>query len=176
LDKPASGAGRLRSMTIYYPIVAAFALVVLIAVLALWGPRRLQHRFEYLTFALLISVSGLSLTTMLLGRSRDVIFVSGVILAISLFLWRIRHRSYYGMAEIAFGLYVLWDASVKGLGGFNADFDPHAFATFQLSVIFIQTFGAIYVMIRGMDNCLQGLPEPTRKSIEERVRVWKIVF
>jgi hypothetical protein len=162
-------------MTNYLPIVMVFAIFVLIAVLAAYGPQRFKRLLQYFAFAWLCAISGLSLTEMLLGESRDVIFASGAVLAVSLFFWRMRFRSWYGIAEIGFGLYVLWDASVKGRGGFSAGFDSHAFATFQLSVIFIQTFGAIYVMIRGMDNCLQGVPEPIRKSIEQHVQRWRLI-
>jgi hypothetical protein len=34
-------------MTTYYPLVSIFAVFVLIAVLALWGPQRFQHGFEF---------------------------------------------------------------------------------------------------------------------------------
>jgi hypothetical protein len=72
-----------------------------------------------------------------------------------------------------YGLFVLWDASGKGRGGFSSAFSS-GFDTFQLSVVLIQTFGAIYVLIRGLDNLVQGLPSETRAKFEARVREWHV--
>lgn len=72
-----------------------------------------------------------------------------------MFLLRLRERVIYGAVEVAFRVFALWDAAGKGRGDFNPDFSSD-FAKFQLTVVLIQTFGAIYVIIRGLDNCYQG--------------------
>jgi hypothetical protein len=119
-------------------------------------------------------VGSLGLLFVLDGLNREVRFASGIILAISLFICRVRFRSFYGIAEIGFGLYVLWNACTNGFN-FNQDFNQLDFAHAQLDILVIQAFGAIYVMIRGMDNWLQGLPEPMRKTIEQRIQSWRLV-
>ena len=98
---------------------------------------------------------------------------SGIVTALCLFLLRLRFRFLYGLIEVGFGLFVLWDASGKGRGGFGAGFST-GFDTFQMSVVLIQTFGAIYVLIRGLDNLLQGLSAETRAKFEARVREWHV--
>jgi hypothetical protein len=103
------------------------------------------------------TAAGLSLSVLVNASERPVIFASGIVLAISLFILRREIRWLYGLIEISFGLYVLWDASGKGRGAFSSDFSD-AFSKFQLAVVVIQTLGAIYVLIRGMDNFAQGYP------------------
>ena len=122
--------------------------------------------FSLLSFCIVLCLWGL-----IFGPFRLLNWACGVILAIALFGMRMRFRCAYGALEVFFGLFVLWDAAGKGHGSFISAFSK-SFDTFQLSVIFAQTFGAIYVLIRGLDNFLQGLPEGTRKSFEERVRNW----
>jgi hypothetical protein len=84
-----------------------------------------------------------------------------------------RVRVVYGLIEVAFGLYVLWNAAGKGHGSFSSGFSS-GFDTFQLSVILIQTFGAIYILIRGLDNLFQALPAETRERIETRIKRWHL--
>jgi hypothetical protein len=91
------------------------------------------------------------------ATDRRVVFVCGIVLAISLYVLRREIRWLYGMLEIAFGLVVLWDSSERGRGGFSSGFSDD-FAKFKLTVGVIQTLGAIYVLIRGMDNFAQGYP------------------
>jgi hypothetical protein len=43
--------GRLRKMTNYLPIVMVFAIFVLIAVLAAYGPQRFQRPLQHFAFA-----------------------------------------------------------------------------------------------------------------------------
>ena len=101
------------------------------------------------------------------------IFGCGIVVAVSLFCFRFRFRLIYGLGELVFGLLVLWDATGKGRGAFSSDFSS-GFDIFQLSVVFIQTFGAIYVLIRGLDNSLQGLPLAWRQTIENKIRQWHL--
>jgi hypothetical protein len=84
-----------------------------------------------------------------------------------LFFLRLRFRFLYGLIEVGFGLCVLWDASGKGRGDFSSGFSS-GFDTFQLSVVLIQTFGAVYVLIRGLDNLLQGLSPEGKAKLRGR--------
>ena len=128
---------------------------------------------EAVAASLLASVCGGALVVLTSATNRYLIVGSGILVALTLFFWRLRFRFLYGLTEIIFGLFVLFDASGKGRGafgsGFSADFD-----TFQLSVVVIQTFGAIYVLIRGMDNLLQGLPATMRTRFETRAKEWHV--
>jgi hypothetical protein len=110
---------------------------------------------------------------LLYAHYKPLIFLSGVLVAITLFLWRIRFRFLYGVIELTFGLYVLWYVADKGRGSFSTGFSA-GFDTFQFSVVLIQTFGAIYILIRSLDNLLQGLPTNTRVSIETRLHQWHV--
>ena len=93
--------------------------------------------------------------------------------ALSLFFWRFRFRLLYGIIELGFGLFVLWYAASQGRGDVSSNFSSN-FNRFQLSVVLIQTFGAIYVLIRGMDNLFQGLSADTRERFERRLKQWHI--
>jgi hypothetical protein len=77
-------------------------------------------------------------------RNRIVVFLFGIVVAVSLFVIRQEFRWTYALTEIFFALFVLWDASAKGRGDFSSDF-----SNFRITIIVIQTFGAIYVLIRG---------------------------
>ena len=90
--------------------------------------------------------------------NKSEIVVFGLIVAIAMFLFRLRARLYYGAVEVAFGVFVLWDAAGKGRGDFSSDFS-NDFSRFQLTVVLAQTFAALYVVIRGLDNCYQGCPK-----------------
>ncbi len=102
------------------------------------------------------------------GSNRIAIVVGGAVAAIAMFLIRLRFRLVYGLAEIVFGLFVLWDASGKGRGDFSSDFSRD-FGVFQITLVLVQTFGAVYVLIRGLDNCNHGLPEQARKWIAAKI-------
>ena len=81
---------------------------------------------------------------------------SGLLAALAMFVSRQRCRLVYGLLELAFGVFVLWDAAGKGRGDFNNDYNNNDFSKFQLTVVLLQTFGAIYVIIRGLDHSYQG--------------------
>ena len=83
-----------------------------------------------------------------------------------MFAFRQQQRLLYGLLELAFAVFVLVDASSKGRGDFSADLVGNDFATFKLSVVLLQTFGAIYVIIRGLDNCYQGSPPKLRAMVD----------
>jgi len=128
---------------------------------------------EALLASVLSGGTGVALFSLTESTSRFMVIASGIVVALALFFWRLRFRFLYGLIEIGFGLLVLYDASGKGRGAFSSDFSKD-FDTFQLSVVVIQTFGAIYVLIRGMDNLLQGLPIDVRTRFETRVREWHL--
>ena len=128
---------------------------------------------EALLASLLSAFTGAAISGLIYGQSKSLIMFSGVATALSLFLLRTRFRFLYGTFEVAFGLYVLWNASDKGRGAFSSVFSS-GFDTFQLSVVLIQTFGAIYVLIRGLDNLMQGLPVETKVKFETRIREWHV--
>jgi hypothetical protein len=87
------------------------------------------------------------------------IFVSGPVLsclfglvtAITLFWVGECHQRIYGLSEITVGLFVLYQTFPKGRGGFSSGFSD-GFQTFQWSVVLISTVGAVYIMVRGLDN------------------------
>jgi hypothetical protein len=128
---------------------------------------------EALLASALSSLTGLAVSVLTEAHSKPLIVASGIVTAICLFLLRLRFRFLYGLIELVFGLCVLWDASGKGRGGFSSGLSS-GFDTFQISVVLIQTFGAIYVLIRGLDNLLQGMPQQTRTKFEARVREWHV--
>jgi hypothetical protein len=132
-----------------------------------------QAQREALLAATLSGVTGMATVGLLYAHNKPLIFLSGVLVAITSFFWRIRFRFIYGLIELAFGLYVLWYVADKGRGSFSAAFST-GFDTFQLSVVLIQTFGAIYILIRSFDNLLQGLPTYMRVSIETRLQQWHV--
>jgi len=128
---------------------------------------------EVLFACLLSALTGLAVAVLTESHSKSLIIGSGIFTALSLFLLRLRFRSLYGAIEVGFGLYVLWNAADKGRGNFGSGFSS-GFDTFQISVVLIQTFGAIYILVRGLDNLLQSLPVETRTKFEERVRKWQV--
>jgi hypothetical protein len=75
----------------------------------------------------------------------------GLIIASTLFWIRETHQRIYGLSEIGVGLFVLYQSFPKGRGGFSAGFSG-GFQTFEWSVILISTVGAVYIMVRGLDN------------------------
>ncbi|MGI4951182.1 MAG: hypothetical protein ACRYGM_05205 [Janthinobacterium lividum] len=79
----------------------------------------------------------------------------GVLAGASLFYIRLKARFFYGVLEVLFALVLLWSVRNTGKGDFSADFD-NDFARFVLSDIVIASGGALYVLIRGLDNVHQG--------------------
>lgn len=126
---------------------------------------------EAIFVSLLSTASGASIALLINGKTRASIFASGLVLAVSLFFWRFRFRLFYALIEIAFGLFVLWDAAGKGRGDFSSAFSSD-FLTFQLSVALLQTIAAIYVVICGLDNFFQGLGVERRQKIKARLKQW----
>jgi len=117
--------------------------------------------------------TGAAFSILIYAQSKSLVVSSGIVLALFLFLLRLRFRFLYGAIEIGFGLFVLWNVADKGRGDFSSGLST-GFDTFQISVVLIQTFGAIYIFIRGLDNLLQGLPLEIRTKFEKRVREWQL--
>ena len=77
---------------------------------------------EAMLASVLSSITGVALLGLTEGTSRYIVVGSGIVVASALFFWRLRFRFLYGLIEIIFGLFVLYDASGKGRGAFNSDF------------------------------------------------------
>jgi hypothetical protein len=84
-----------------------------------------------------------------------VYILSGVGAAFVLFWLRKRHRVLYGLIEIGTGVFTLWNHFSDGKGGFSSGFSS-GFQTFQWQIALLATLGAIYIIIRGLDNIDQG--------------------
>jgi hypothetical protein len=123
------------------------------------------NRYEILIALVLLTASAAFLEGVIYGPNKLIGFACGVSLASLLFIMRMRCRLLYGIVELGFGLYVLWDAAGRGRGSFSSDFDV-SFNIFQFSVVLIQTAGAIYVLVRGLDNAFIGLPKGAKKRVE----------
>ncbi len=134
----------------------------------LYGPGH-----ERVTAMVLTATCGAATVSVVYATSKSDVFLAGTILAFSLFLLRIRARALYGLLEIAFGIYVLWNAAGKGRGGFSSGFDA-GFDTFQTSIVVIQTVGAIYILARGLDNVFQTFSPEAKAKIEARIKAWNI--
>src|ERR1700720_3870932 len=92
------------------------------------------------------------------GPSRGLNVVSAVILALGLFAVRKHYRVSYGAIEIGFGIFVLTYNWQQGRGAFSSGFSA-GFDIWVWQIILLQTFTAIYVFIRGMDNIDAGSKE-----------------
>jgi hypothetical protein len=100
------------------------------------------------------------IAAVILTLSIYVVFVSGpimsciwgFIIALTLFWIRETHQRLYGLSEIAAGLFVLHEVFPKGRGGFSSGFFAEAIETFHGNVVLISTLGAVYIMVRGLDN------------------------
>jgi hypothetical protein len=63
---------------------------------------------------------------------------------------------YYGLTELSFGMIVFYKTVEKGRGSFSSDFSKD-FQTFDILLILVTAFFAVYIMIRGMENIETGL-------------------
>jgi hypothetical protein len=87
--------------------------------------------------------------------SPSVYVVSGIVIAGILFWLRKRRRLLYGVTEVLAGLFTLQQSSTIGRGGFNSGFSD-GFQAYRWQLILIATLGAIYIIIRGLDNIEHG--------------------
>ena len=102
-------------------------------------------------------VGAVALRLAIYGEGGLAVISGGLVAAVAMFLSRLRARLVYGLLEVAFGAFELWNASGKGRGAFSPDFSDE-FAKFQLGVVVAQTLAAIYVLIRGLDNAIRVRP------------------
>jgi hypothetical protein len=66
-----------------------------------------QAQREGLLASALSFLTGAATVGLLYGHNKPLIFLSGVLVAVTLFFWRLRFRFVYGIIELGFGLYVL---------------------------------------------------------------------
>jgi hypothetical protein len=128
---------------------------------------------EAVLAVMLSGATGFAIVGLLYGPTRSSVFLCGLVVALMLSFERLCFRGIYAIIEIGFGSFVLWNAAGKGHGSFSAAFGG-GLDNFQDSVVLIQTFGAIYILVRGLDNSLKALPPKTRKCIEKRVENWDV--
>ena len=113
-------------------------------------------RWEWPFELALASVGAVSGYFLMFASNREVVMFSGVVLATALFFWRLKFRLTYGAMEVVFGLLVLWDATGRARVALETAFDSGDSA-FRPYVVLMETLGAIYVLIRGLENCRLGL-------------------
>ena len=77
--------------------------------------------------------------------------VAAATLAFCLYWIRGVNRRLYGCFEIAAGLFALYWNSDKGRGPFSTAFSDD-FPHFQWELAILTTLGAVYVIVRGLDN------------------------
>jgi hypothetical protein len=107
---------------------------------------------------ILVVVIPLAAYEIFYGPSAPVNVGAAVIMAIGLFSVRRHHGFLYGAMEIAFGIAILVFTWAKGRGGFSSGFS-NGFATYEWRIILVQTFAAIYILVRGLDNLEKGSRE-----------------
>lgn len=90
------------------------------------------------------------------------IVLGALLLASSLFVLRMRFRAVYGLLEIFFALAVIYRLASASPG------EP-GYAPFGSTLFLIQVFAAVYIVVRGADNLVAGLPERGRKRVENFV-------
>jgi hypothetical protein len=79
----------------------------------------------------------------------------GVTIAAVLFLCRVHLQGIYGLIEIIVGLFLMFLSLVVSGGDFNNDFNKD-FDTIRYAVTTTAYLGAIFVIVRGLDNIRQG--------------------
>ena len=80
----------------------------------------------------------------------------GLIMAATLFWMREKHTIVYGLTEVMAGLFILGQNYSNGRGGFSSGFFAKAVETFKGNVVLVTTLGAVYIMVRGLDNIKRG--------------------
>jgi hypothetical protein len=109
---------------------------------------------KYLFPGVIAIVSAIAVYGAFYGSPR-IYVLSGMWIAGVLFWLRKRRRLAYGLTEVLAGLFTLYQSSTIGRGAFSSGFSD-GFQTYRWQLILISTLGAIYVIIRGLDNIDQG--------------------
>jgi hypothetical protein len=92
------------------------------------------------------------------GPTRALNTAGAIVLALGLFSVRKHYRVLYGAIEIGFGIFVLTYNWRLGRGAFSSGFSSD-FDIWVWPLIFLQTFTAIYIFVRGLDNITEGSKE-----------------
>jgi hypothetical protein len=108
----------------------------------------LSHRYTWLLAAL--AALALTIYGLLYGPFPAYI-LSAIVAALVLFWLRKHFRILYGLIEVAVGVFTLWSQSSVGRGAFSFGFS-NGFQTFQWQIALLATLGAIYIIVRGLDN------------------------
>jgi hypothetical protein len=110
-------------------------------------------------FWILITASLLSLAIYgVFNSGRFMTCIWGLVIAITLYWMRSKHLAFYGLTEVAAGLFILAQKYEEGRGGFSSGFST-GFQTFHWNIVLVATLGAVYIMVRGIDNFLKGITE-----------------
>jgi uncharacterized transporter YbjL len=107
---------------------------------------------------ILVAVVAVSTYWIFYGSSRDLNVIAAIILALGLFSVRKHYRVSYGVIEIGFSVFILIYNWRQGRGAFSSAFSS-GFDISVWQIILLQTFTAIYISIRGMDNISEGSKE-----------------
>jgi hypothetical protein len=114
---------------------------------------------KYLTPYLGIPVTAAVLWLAVYGvfnSGRFMTCICGSVIAITLYWMRSRHLAFYGLTEVGAGLFILAQKYEEGRGGFSSGFSA-GFQTFHWNIVLVATLGAVYIMVRGIDNFLTGI-------------------
>jgi hypothetical protein len=100
-------------------------------------------------------------------------FLAACGLALLFYLLRSRNRLFYGMLEFLVGAVLLGNAiySGAGRGPFSSDFSAD-FARFDTRLILLQSYGGLFIMIRGLDNISEGSAKCRQLIIALSRKVW----
>ena len=107
------------------------------------------------------------------GSGIAIPFLAGCGLALLFYLLRSRNRLWYGMLEFLVGAVLLGNAiySGAGRGPFSSDFSAD-FARFDARLIVLQSYGGLFIMIRGLDNISDGCTRCRQLIIALSRKVW----
>jgi hypothetical protein len=78
-------------------------------------------------------------------------FVVGILATVFLYWCRSRNQILYGVIEIMTGIFLM-SLSIQVTGDFSKDFSPGDFDIVRSTVTKTTYLGAIFVMVRGLDN------------------------
>ena len=81
----------------------------------------------------------------------------GFCTALILYWIRERLRLLYAVVEIAAGIAALWTTTPTFIAGFSNEFDGADFAQSDLRLSYVTIAGALYFIVRGLDNLDKAL-------------------
>jgi hypothetical protein len=119
---------------------------------AAWGVFRRQFR----PFIIWLAIVAGPAYVVIHPRRYWWIYPSSFFILFALYWLRAKVRVYFGLVELAFGLFVFITSIEKGRGDFDPNFATD-FARLSISLIVVTAFTAAYIMIRGLDNIETGL-------------------